>query len=93
MGTPIEISPGYGQGGERVFEDVLSGADDVIGDVLVPVDVAHVEAVDGAVGGRQLFRQPNRIVVHKTPRVQQVEAQRVDGFVRLVVKPHLHDRK
>ena len=89
MGIPIEVPLGYGHGGDVIFEDVVTGAEDVVGDVLVPVDLADVEVESALIDGRQFLAQIDRILADEAPLTQHVEAQTGDGPIGFIVEPHL----
>jgi len=85
---PIEVPLGYGHGGDVIFEDVVTGAEDVVGDVLVPVDLADVEVESALIDGRQFLAQIDRILADEAPLTQHVEAQTGDGPIGFIVEPH-----
>lgn len=89
---PRHLFSGRRQRVHLLFEQVLSKAEHIPLNVLLPLDVAHVKIERLAVAGAQRGQQVAHILVPELPLVRREVLQALDGLEQLVLDP-LHTAK
>lgn len=87
--VPGQVFSGSGHAVGIVFEDEVARAEDIVLEVLVPVDGAHVELEDAPVAHAQLIEQQVSVARHELPLARREKVQRRNGLVGLVVQSNL----
>ena len=76
-----------------VLEDVLSSAEHVVLQILVPIDCPDVKVENPPVHLRQFLLQHVGVAVDKLPLAGGEEVERRNGPIRFVVQTHLKEPK